>query len=147
MKVHNNKERAYLSGEKLYGVIVGDGTKDVDTAVGHMLLCLGFKSKLIGTRYLKSAIMYRYHKGHVARVSLTGDVYRVIAENNNSTVNRVERAIRNSITDCNDNGNLIAFNDLVHTQIVEPSFAPTNGELINSIVNWLQLEKQRGHMR
>ena len=147
MKDHKTKERAFLQGDELYRVIVGDGTSDVPSVVGHMLMYLGFKSKLVGTRYLHSAILYRYNKGEIARVSLTGEVYRVVAENNHSTVNRVERAIRNSISDCNDNGNLIAFNDLVHCQIVETKFAPTNGELISSIVNWLQLEKQKGRIR
>lgn len=144
---NKSRERAFLDGDKLYSVIVGDGTSDVDTAVGHMLMYLGFKSKLIGTRYLKAAILYRYRKADVARINLTGDVYRAVAESNCSTVNRVERAIRNSINDCNNNGNLIAFNDLIHCQIAEPKFPPTNGELISSIVNWLQLEKQKGQIQ
>lgn len=147
MQSSRKSEGSFLSGEQLYSVIVGDGNGDADTVVGHMLTYLGFKSKLVGTRYLKSAILYRYQKADVARVSLTGDVYRTVAENNCSTVNRVERAIRNSITDCNDNGNLIAFNELVHSKVVEPKFAPTNGELISSIVNWLQLEKQKGNLQ
>lgn len=147
MPENKNREKAFLQGEELYNVIVGDGTGDATTAVGLMLTYLGFKNKLIGTQYLKEAILYRYQKLNMARVSLTGEVYLTVADKLNSTVNRVERAIRNSISDCNDNGNLIAFNDLIHCQMVEPQFPPTNGELISSIVNWLQLEKQKGRIR
>ena len=147
MPIDKKREGAFQGGEQLYNLIIGDGTSDVDTVVGLTLLYLGFKSKLVGTRYLKSAILYRYERVNVARVSLTGEVYQSVADDNCSTVNRVERAIRNSINDCNYNGNLIAFNDLVHSEIVELNFAPTNGELISSMVNWLQLQKQQGHIR
>lgn len=147
MSENKRREKAFLHGEELYNVIVGDGSGDASTAVGLMLTYLGFKNKLIGTQYLKEAILYRYQKSDVVRVSLTGDVYIAVADRLNSTVNRVERAIRNSISDCNDNGNLIAYNDLVHCQLVDSEFPPTNGELISSIVNWLQLEKQKGKIK
>lgn len=147
MQQNQKQVRAFLHGEELYSVIVGDGTGDVTTAVGLLLTYLGFKNKLIGTSYLKEAILYRYQKVDIARMSLTGDIYLTVAHKMNSTVNRVERAIRNSISDCNDNGNLIAYNDLIHGQLVNTEFPPTNGELISSMVNWLQLEKQKGRIK
>ena len=139
-----NKEKAYLRGEELYKVIIGDGSSDVETALGRMMMYLGFKSKLTGTRYLNTAIVHRYQRSGAARVSLTGEIYPVVAEKECSTVNRVERAIRNAIKDCADNGNLIALNDLTHSQLVEPKFSPTNGELICIIADWLRLERKKG---
>ncbi len=142
-----NKTNRFLRGEELYQSVIGDGTGDVQTLVGQLLIGLGFKSKLIGTPFLKEAIIYRYEKTDIAHVSYANDVYACVANNLHSTANRVERAIRNTIYDCAQCGNLSAFDELLHGRVSSPGYIPSNIELISSIVTWLQLEKERGHVK
>lgn len=132
-----------LQYEQLYENIVGDGTSSIDVIVGRLLLALGFKSKLIGTTYLREAILLRYNKSNACRIGLISDIYPAVAQKQASTVNRVERAIRNTINDCYDRGTLLNLNNLFKCQIISPVYAPTNGELLSSIVDWLQIERQQ----
>ena len=127
--------------------IIGDGTNDVSVVVGRLLMKLLFKSKLLGTTYLKEAVLYRYEKAECSIVSLTKDVYPTVANKLSTTVNRVERAIRNAISDCHEHGNLLAFNDLIHSEVIKEKYPPTNGELISVITSWLQLERQQNHIK
>ncbi len=143
----DSKNACFLRGEKLYQSVVGDGACDVHALVGQLLIGLGFKSKLIGTQFLKDAIVYRYQKSDVAHVSYNNDVYLQVANKLHSTVCRVERAIRNTINDCAEFGNLNAFDDLTHGRLTENGYVPSNTELISSIVGWLEIEKDKGHIK
>lgn len=138
---------SYLRHEHIYKFVVGDGTRDIDIVVGKLLIALGFKSKLIGTTYLKEAILCRYDRVDSCRIGLISDIYPAVADKLDSTVNRVERAIRNTINDCYSNGQLLYFNDLLQCQVISPTYAPTNGELLCSVVNWLQIERQQQHVK
>lgn len=140
------KERKFLNGEELYRSILSDEPLDVQVLVGQLLMELGFKSKLIGTQFLKDAILYRYAKHSVARINYTADIYAHIAEKQQSSVCCVERAIRNAINDCSKFGNLDALSDLLHAQVTVPGYAPSNAELISSVVEWLELERAKGHI-
>ena len=142
-----NESERFLSGKELYQSVIGKGSRDVHALVGQLLIELGFKSKLIGTTFLKNAILYRYEKSDVAHVCYTNEVYAAVADKLHSTPTRVERAIRTTISDCCEYGNLDAFGDLTHSRVATPGYAPSNTELISNIVSWLQLEKDKGHIR
>ena len=139
--------RAETNFQTLHNQIVGDGSFDASVVVGKLLMTLLFKSKLVGTTYLKEAVLFRYEQSDNARVSLTKDIYPAVANKLDTTVNRVERAIRNTINDCHVNGNLYAFNDLMRGEVTKTQYSPTNGELISSIVSWLQLERQQNYIK
>lgn len=136
-----------LQYDEMYENIVGDGTNSIDVVVGRLLLVLGFKSKLIGTTYLREAILLRYSNPNARRKGLISDIYPAVAEKQESTVNRVERAIRNTINECYNRGTLISLNDLFKCQVISPVYAPTNGELLSSIVDWLQIERQQQRVK
>ena len=136
-----------LQYDQMYENIVGDGSHSVDVVVGRLLLALGFKSKLIGTTYLKDAILLRYNKTNASRIGLISDIYPAVAEKQESTVNRVERAIRNTINECYSRGTLLGLNNLFKCQVISPVYAPTNGELLSSIVDWLQIERQQHRVK
>ena len=144
--VDSVRKECFLNGEELYQSIVGNGTSDVHVLVGQLLIGLGFKSKLIGTQLLKDAILYRYEKYGVAHVNYSMEIYSYIAEQQNSTPGSVERAIRHAINDCAKFGNLAAFGDLLHSRITIPGYVPSNTELISLIVDWLDLERAKGHI-
>ena len=139
--------RAETNFQNLHDQIVGDGSHDASIVVGRLLMVLVFKSKLVGTTYLKEAVLYRYEQADNARLSLTKDVYPAVATKLDTTVNRVERAIRNTINDCHERGNLFAFNELMRGEVIKEKYPPTNGELISDIASWLQLERQQNHIQ
>lgn len=140
------KERSFLSGEELYRSVVGESPLDVQIMVEQLLIELGFKNKLIGTQFLKDAILYRYEKHNVAHINYTAEIYSHIAEQQQSSPCGVERAIRHTINDCSQYGNLYAFSDLMHAQVTTPGFVPSNAELISNVVKWLELERAKGHI-
>ena len=135
-----------LTPQQMYQNIIGEGN-DVELVVRRLITSLGFKSKLLGTKYLEDAILYRYDNAGVMYAGMTNRAYIAVANAWHSTANRVERAIRNSIINCHTHGSLQSFNDLAHTQTIKSQFAPSNGEFMSSVVNWLQLEKQSGHIK
>ncbi len=143
----DSSDRKFLQHDFLYKFIIGDGTSDVNDVAERLLFALGFKSKLIGTQYLKEAIVLRFEMNGMVHTGLTSIIYPAVAQKFDSTVNRVERAIRNTINDCFDIGNLMALNDLTLCKIVSSAYPPTNGELLSSIVSWLQIERQLHHVR
>lgn len=136
----NDRRNNYSQHTFLYNLVVGDGIDNLDVAVQRLFFALGFKSKLLGTTYLKEAIKLWHALPSTKRVVLTADVYPPIATKLKSTPDRVERAIRNSIHDCHVNGKLIYFNDLVQSDVISPKYVPTNGEFLSSVVSWLRIQ-------
>ena len=132
--------------KQMHEIIIEDGTHDVSSVVQRLLTILGFKSKLIGTQYLMDAILYRYDNCYNLYVGMTNGAYTAVANMRNTTSTRVERAIRNTIVNCHTHGALSSFNVLTHTSIIDDQYAPSNGEFMCSVVNWLQLEKKSGHI-
>lgn len=135
-----DKRNRYSQHDFLFNMVVGDGIESIDVAVQRLLFALGFKSKLLGTTYIKEAVKLWYDFPASQRVVMVLDVYPPIAAKLNSTPDRVERAIRNAILDCNTNGKLINLNDLVQSDIVSAQYAPTNGEFLSSVVSWLRIQ-------
>ena len=143
---HENQEVA-VSRKQMYENVFGNGKDSVSLVVGRLITFLGFKSKLLGTQYLRDAILYRYDNCNIVRAGMTNSAYIAVADMWCSTANRVERAIRNSIINCHTHGALQSFNELAQAQIISKEFAPSNGEFMCSVVNWLQLEKQSGRIK
>lgn len=139
----DDKRTNYPQHEFLYNLVVGNGIDNVEVAVQRLFFALGFKSKLLGTTYLKEAVKLWFALPTTKRVVMTSDIYPQIAIKLHSTSDRVERAIRNAIMDCYGNGKLIYFNDLVQSDVVSPKYAPTNGEFLSSVVSWLRIQCQR----
>lgn len=140
----SSKEPTY---KQLHEQVIGDGTYDVNVVLGRLFMLMVLKTKLHGTTYLREAIVYRYERGLDSRVSLTKEIYPAVASNQCTTVNRVERNIRNTINDCYEHGNLFAFNILTRSEVIKTDYVPTNGELINIIASWLILERQQNNIK
>lgn len=148
---NKNREQAldntYSTHDDIYEFVIGNTVDEADVVVGRLVFALGFRNKLIGTQYLKEAILTRFALRDLPRVGLNSEVYPAVADKLGSTVNRVERAIRNSISDCYDFGNLKAFNELLKCPVISLKYTPTNGELVSSVVNWLKIEQQQNHIK
>ena len=142
-KTINEKRNHYPQHDFLMKMVMGDGIENIDETVQRLFFALGFKSKLVGTTYIKEAIKLWCGFPDTKRVVLTADVYPPIAQKLISTPDRVERAIRNSIIDCHDHGKLILLNDLVQSDIVSATYKPTNGEFLSSVVSWLRIQSRQ----
>lgn len=136
----SEKHNHYPHHDLMMKLVLGRGVDSIEEAVQRLFFALGFKSKLLGTTYLKESIWLWFAFPSTRRVVMTVDIYPSIAKRLNSTPERVERAIRNAIVDCYDNGKLIWYNDLVRSEIVCPPYKPTNGEFISSVVMWLRIQ-------
>ena len=134
-----------INRQQMYENIIGHGC-NVEIVVRRLLTILGFKSKLLGTKYLEYAILYRFDNANRVFAGMTHRAYVSVAKTCQTTSTRVERAIRNTIINCFNYGALKSFNTLAQARIID-DYAPSNGEFISSVVNWLQLEKQSGHIR
>lgn len=124
----------------LLDIVKGDRNASLNVIVSRMLFLMGFRNNLIGTAYLKDAILLLYNLNAGIKINLCKEIYSKVAERNCSTVNRVERDIRHCIQDCYNRGKLFAFNALVHCEIVTKDYTITNSELLKSIVSWLRME-------
>lgn len=139
--IKQEKNSLIINRQQVYEII-SEGEGDTKLVVRRLLTLLGFKSKLLGTQYLQDAILYRYANLGTMYAGMTNRAYIAVADKWNSTSTRVERAIRNSIVNCYIHGALKSFNDLSQAPIIDTEFAPSNGEFMCSVVNWLQLEMQ-----
>lgn len=134
-----------INRQQMYENIIGHGC-NVEIVVRRLLTILGFKSKLLGTKYLEYAILYRFDNANRVFAGMTHRAYVSVANTCQTTSTRVERAIRNSIINCYTHGALRSFNVLTHANVINERFAPSNGEFMCSVVSWLQTEKQSGHI-
>lgn len=138
--MRNEKRSHYPHHNYIYNLVVGDGIENVEVAIATLLLALGFRSKLDGTAYIEEALKLWFDTPSNTRVVLSSDIYPQIAENLNSTAERVERSIRNSLHDCYTHGKLFWFNDLVQSDVISARYFPTNCEFLSSVVSWLRIQ-------
>lgn len=114
---------------------------DIENIAEKMLFILGFKSNLLGTRYVKEGIVQMYNGGVVSCRTL----YTQIAQKYDTTHTRVERSIRHAINDSQASGCLDRLNDLFRCQILDSKYAPTNSEFMSAICTWVHIEKSQTH--
>ena len=138
--MRDEKRNHYPHHNYIYNLVVGDGIENVEVAITTLLFALGFRSKLDGTVYIGEALKLWYHTPTNMRVVLSTDIYPQIAVNLNSTAERVERSIRNSLHDCYTHGKLFWLNDLVQSDVISARYFPTNGEFLSSVVRWLRIQ-------
>lgn len=100
----------------------------------RVLFALSFRTKLLGTSYLLDALLMCYnYTGD--KLQLSTVVYPQVAKRHNSTPERIERAIRNSIHDCHSNGKLTKLNDVFRSNVIDDDYPPSNGDFIALVVN------------
>ncbi len=110
---------------------------DTEAVVGSVLFMLGFKSKLLGTKYLHAALVetQKCEGCYVCR-----ELYAKIAAKFQTKASCVERSIRHCISDCQLAGTLLRINDLFGITVVDRKYPPTNRELICELSSWIRLE-------
>ncbi len=111
---------------------------DIRTVAEKLLFVLGFKCNLLGTTYLKDAIVVKYNN---APCSLCKEIYPGIAATHNTTGKRVERAIRNAINVCYTAQTPMELTELFGKSALTDKYSPSCGEFIGILCTWIHLEK------
>lgn len=133
----------FVRGDELYEKLAKLSTNNIEALTGELLMCLGFKFKLTGTTFLKAAILFVYNNGDHRRIVRYNAVYKEIANQFDTNSPSVERNIRTAVSVCTEHGNLVALNDLLHNNLVQKDFPPSNCDLISGIATWLRLLQQK----
>jgi anaerobic ribonucleoside-triphosphate reductase activating protein len=104
--------------------------KSVESIISNVLRDLNIPAHLSGYKYLKESILFALENNNAGFI--TKDTYPHVAEKYNTTVDRVERAIRNAIKtrlpDCTHK---------IKTKIFGDKSTPTNKEFVASVANYI----------
>lgn len=114
-------------------------TLETERYVSKLMLELGIPAHLRGYYYLREAVLLS-----AADMELVGSVtkllYPVIAKEYKTTLQRVERAIRNAIEVSWERGNPEVFEELFGFSRLTGSARPTNSEYIARIADKVRLD-------
>lgn len=115
--------------------------------ITEILSSCGIPRHIKGFEYLRSAILSFFDEKEFGRyeflsISMTKDLYPMIAKKYQTTSSRVERAIRHAIEVAWDRGDTELLNQLFGYSIDPRRGKPTNSEFVALIVDMLRHEKR-----
>lgn len=102
---------------------------------------LGMPSHIKGYEYIREGIMLLYKDPSIIG-GITKELYPEIAEKYNTSVSRVERAIRHAIEVSWNRGNLDLMEEVFGHSVDYDKAKPTNSEFIVTVADKLKLEYQ-----
>ena len=118
-------------------------TNDLEIDITNLIHEIGIPAHIKGYHYLRDAITLVV--GHMEYLNaVTKELYPAIAEKNNTTPSRVERAIRHAIEISWNRGKLDTLESLFGYTIQQDKGKPTNSEFIAIIADKLRLERKVG---
>ena len=100
--------------------------KNIDLVTSRLMLAMGFKLSLLGTTYLREAIVYRYDYSLDCKISLSKQILSNIAQKYNVSINSIDRDMR------------IALNDILGCGVISKQYAPTISEFIMILVTYFK---------
>ena len=117
---------------------------NLEISVTHMLHELGMPSHIKGYQYVRDGIVMIYNNPDIVG-GITKELYPDVASKYNTTVSRVERAIRHAIEVSWNRGNWDLMEEVFGHSVDIDKAKPTNSEFIVTIADKLRLEfmKQR----
>lgn len=115
--------------------------------ISEILSSCGIPRHIKGFEYLRSAILSFFDEKEFGRygfssISMTKDLYPMVAKKYQTTSSRVERAIRHAIEVAWDRGDTELLNQLFGYSIDPRRGKPTNSEFVALIVDMLRHEKR-----
>ncbi|MBQ7840773.1 MAG: sporulation initiation factor Spo0A C-terminal domain-containing protein [Lachnospiraceae bacterium] len=114
-------------------------TLEMERYVSELMLELGIPAHLRGYYYLREAVLLSAEDMELVG-SVTKLLYPVIARHYKTTLQRVERAIRNAIEVSWERGNTEVFEELFGFSRLTGSTRPTNSEYIARIADKVRLD-------
>ena len=118
------------------------GDKELLLYVTKLLHQLGIPSHIKGYQYLRDSILILYHKPELIG-GITKELYPEIAIKYDTTVSRVERAIRHAIELSCNRANCDVIQEYFVYSINYLKSKPTNSEFMVTIADKLRLEHER----
>ena len=115
--------------------------KDLKISLTKLLHELGVPSHIKGYEYIREGIMLLYNDPSIIG-GITKELYPEIADKYNTTVSRVERAIRHAIEVSWNRGNLDLMEEVFGHSVDYDKAKPTNSEFIVTVADKLKLEYQ-----
>lgn len=116
-------------------------SKDLKISLTKLLHELGMPSHIKGYEYIREGIMLLYNDPSIIG-GITKELYPEIAEKYNTSVSRVERAIRHAIEVSWNRGNLDLMEEVFGHSVDYDKAKPTNSEFIVTVADKLKLEYQ-----
>lgn len=121
----------------------GNQMGDLEVAVTNVIHEVGVPAHIKGYQYLRDAILMVVEDIDLLG-AVTKELYPAIAQHNNTTPSRVERAIRHAIEVAWNRGRLETINNLFGYTVHNDKGKPTNSEFIAIIADKLRLERKAG---
>ena len=115
--------------------------KDLRISLTKLLHELGMPSHIKGYEYIREGIVLLYNDPSIIG-GITKELYPEIAEKYNTSVSRVERAIRHAIEVSWNRGNLELMEEVFGHSVDYDKAKPTNSEFIVTVADKLKLEYQ-----
>lgn len=112
---------------------------NLQVSITKMLHELGMPSHIKGYQYIREGIMMLYNRPEIVG-GITKELYPDIASKYETTVSRVERAIRHAIEVSWNRGNWDFMEDIFGHSVDIDKAKPTNSEFIVTIADKLRLE-------
>lgn len=113
--------------------------KLVDERLQKILITVGIPSHIKGSKFLRDAVKASIDKPEMIN-NITKMLYPAIAEKNNTTPSKVERAIRHAIEVSWNRGKIENINGIFGIKVFSRGEKPTNGELIALIADRIMIE-------
>ena len=118
-----------------------DNEKDLRINLTRLLHELGVPSHIKGYEYIREGIILIYNDPSIVG-GITKELYPEIADKYNTSVSRVERAIRHAIEISWNRGNIDLMEEVFGHSIDYDKSKPTNSEFIVTLADKLKLEYQ-----
>ena len=112
--------------------------KDLKLSVTKLLHELGVPSHIKGYQYIREGILLLYNNSDI--IGITKELYPEIANKYDTSVSRVERAIRHAIEVSWNRGNLDLMEEIFGHSVDYDRAKPTNSEFIVTVADKLKLE-------
>jgi two-component system response regulator (stage 0 sporulation protein A) len=129
--------------EDLENIILNIEKKDKNINFNNSLIYilheLGIPSNIKGYKYIKDSVIETYYNPSIMD-KITKDLYPFIANKYNTTISRVEGAIRHAIEISFRRGNLDTIYDMFGHSIDMDKSKPTNSSFISTIAEQLRLK-------
>lgn len=114
--------------------------KNLKISLTRLLHELGMPSHIRGYEYIREGIMLLYNDPSMG--GITKELYPEIAEKYNTSVSKVERAIRHAIEVSWNRGNIDIMEEVFGHSVDYDKAKPTNSEFIATVADKLKLEYQ-----
>ena len=119
--------------------LIDEERNELDRSITKILHELGVPSHIKGYQYIREGIAIIYHNPEVIG-GITKELYPQIAKKFDTTVSRVERAIRHAIEVSWNRGNWDLMEDIFGHSVDIDKAKPTNSEFIVTVADKMRLE-------